>query len=150
MQPTLEVFNRLSLLLSQDAGSLAPSSNPPKLHLSKTPFTPNQDRIPADFTEADFGGYAAVGAITGNQNVGIDPLTAERFVEMKVPAGGWRFVCTALTNTPQQVYGAYFMNDAGTIVYGCALFPQPFTINTVAQVIDVDSIIFRFLFAGVY
>jgi len=150
MQPTYEVFNRLSLLLSQDTSTLAPAANPPKLRLSKQAFTPNQENVIADFLEADFGGYAAIAAIVGNQHANIDPLTGERLVEMKIPAGGWRFACTALTNTPQDIFGAYLTNDAGTVVYGAALFEAPITIDTIAQDITVDGVTFRFRFTGVY
>jgi len=149
MQPTLEVFNRLSILLSQDTGTLAPAANPPKLHLSKSSFLPNQDAVPADFTEADFGGYAAIAGIVGNQNVGIDPLTNERLTEMKVPAGGWRFFCNALTNTPQTIFGAYLMDNAGVNIYGSVLLPSPLVIDTIGQVVEIDAVTFRFLFAGV-
>lgn len=149
MQPTLEVFNRLALLLAHDTGTLAPAANPPKLHLSKTAFVPNQDLVPADLTEADFGGYAAIAAIVGNQLASIDPLTNERLAEMKIPAGGWRFACTALTNCPQTIFGAYLLNDAGTQIYGSALLPAPMVIDTIAQFIDIDSVVFRFLFAGI-
>lgn len=150
MQPTFEVFNRLSLLLAQDTGSLAPAANPPKLHLSKQAFTPNQNNVPADFLEANYAGYAAIACIVGNQLVGIDPLTGERLVEMKIPAGGWRFPCTGLGNTPQDIFGAYLMNDAGTIIYGAALFESPLTIDTIGQVVEVDSVRFRFRFSGIY
>lgn len=149
MQPTLEVFNRLALLLAHDTGSLAPAALPPKLHLSKTAFLPNQDLAPADVTEADFGGYAAIPAIVGNQNVGIDPLTNERLAEMKIPAGGWRFSCTGLANCPQTIYGAYLLDDAGVQIYGSALLPEPLVIDTIAQSVEIDSVVFRFLFAGI-
>lgn len=150
MQPTFAVFDRLALMLAHDTGTLAPAANPPKLHLSKQAFTPNQGNIPADFLEADYGGYAAIACVVGNQNVAIDPLTGERLAEMKVPAGGWRFPCTALTNTPQQIFGAYLMNDAGTEIYGSALFESPIPIDTIAQVVEVDAVTFRFRFTGVY
>jgi hypothetical protein len=149
MQPTYTVFDSLALLLSQDTATIAPAANPPKLHLAKAPFVPNQDRVPADFTEADFGGYAAIAAIVGNQNPLIDPLTGERMVEMKIPAGGWRFTCTGLANTPQTIYGAYLMDNGGTVIFGSALLPAPLTIDTIAQVVEVDSVRFRFLFGGI-
>lgn len=150
MQPTYEVFNRLSILLAADVNTLAPAANPPKLKLSKGPFTPNQGNVPLDFTEADFAGYAAIPTLVNAQNYGIDPLTGERLVEMKIPVGGWRFTCTGLANTPQQIFGAYLINDAGTTVYGSVLFDGPVTIDTIAQIIDLDAITFRFRFTGVY
>jgi len=150
MQPTLEIFNQLTILLAADTATIAPAANPPKLKLSKAAFTPNQNNVPADFTEADFDGYAPIAAIVGAQNVGVDPLTQERLVEMKIPAGGWRWVVTGLTNLPQQIFGAYLTDNAGAIVFGAALFDGPITLDNLPQVVEVGSVTFRFRFNGVF
>ena len=149
MFPTYALFDELRDLLATDPSSLAPLANNLNLHLSKSNFTPNQDRVVADFTEANFDGYSAIQSVLGAQDALTDPLTNERIVRMKIPAGGWHWAVSGLTHLPQTIYGFYLTDSTNAALWGCNLFPEPIPLQAVGQFVDIDDLIFRFLFNGI-
>jgi len=150
MQPTDYIFNQLAALLAADTGTLAPATLPPQLVPVKAPFTPGVGLVVGALTLADFATSTAISTIVGSQNAVQNPLTFERMVEMKIPAGGWRWTVTALTNLPQTIYGVALLDNTLAIVYGAALLPTPILLTTVGQVVEIDNIQFVFLLNGIY
>lgn len=144
MVPSRLVFSDLATMLSQDPLTLAPAVLANKVTLSKSAFTPGPDLAIGGFTPSDFTGSTPISTILGNQNASIDPLTTQYQAEMKIPAGGWRWTVTALTNLPQQCFGVVMTDNAAAVVIASVLFAQPVTLDAVGQVVELDSIQFRF------
>jgi hypothetical protein len=145
MIPTNPVIDQLALLLAGDVTTLAPVTLGNKVALVKNSFVPGPNLGLADFVISDFAGSNPILSIAGPQFKAIDPLTGERYVEMRIPALGWRWTVQAVTALPQTVYGAVMMNNASAIVFGSVLFPRPILLDTVGQVVEIDTITFRFL-----
>jgi len=149
MIPGNAILNAIAEALAADPSTIAPLLNPPKLGLVKTAFVPGPNLAITDYTLADFVTSTPIGAIAGAQNSGINPVTLERIVEMKIPAGGWRWVVTSTTNLPQTIYGAVLYDNGGTTVYGAVLFNAPILLDAVGQVCEVDAVQFAFLINGI-
>lgn len=139
-QPT---FNRMIDELAADTTTFA---NPdgdacPHVILCNQPFTPALTLTYADLAaiEADFDGYIANGksADTGTQNTAFDPLTSQYLLQLKVPAGGFRWETTGLGNLPQTIYGFGVGSFDSTNLYFAALFPTPIVLTAVNQVVEV-------------
>ena len=148
MIPGNVILDAIASALAGDTTTLAPAANPPKLGLIKTAFVPGPALVVGDYTLADFVTSTPIACIVGAQNSGVDPITLERIVEMKIPLGGWRWVVTATTNLPQTIYGAVLYNNGGTIVYGSVLFDAPILLDAVGQIVEINAVKFAFLITG--
>src|SRR5438132_1401876 len=74
-----------------------------QLHLFKNNYTPVEGSTVANFTEADFGGYAAVSLSNAVQTV--DHVA-------------WDAITWTRTGTPTNtIYGAYVTDNGGTVLY---------------------------------
>lgn len=142
MLATSTIFNRRDVLLSTDTSTLAPAANPPFVRLAMNAFVPTSEIAVGDITPATFDGYADIAAPTGAQLQSQDPLTQDSIVQMKPPAGGWRWETTGLTNLPMTIFGYALIDDAETVVYGSELFPEPIVLNGVNQSITIGSVQF--------
>lgn len=95
------------------------------VHLYKNNHTPAKGDVAADYTEADFSGYAATesGSFTGDTWDGTNHIwTAQSpAVTFTVGAGG----------TPNTVYGVYYTADSDGKLVAAELFAAPVTMNTV-------------------
>jgi hypothetical protein len=144
MKPTNTILDEIATLLAADSATLAPAALACHVKLIKAPFTPNPNTVVGDFTYADFATSTQLSSTVGAQLTGVDPLTLDRFVEMKSPALGWRWAVTATTNLPQTIYGFCLLDNANAVVYGSALFETPITLTAVGQVIEIDTLKFTF------
>lgn len=140
MLPTQDVRLALGTLLAADATLLAPAVSANKVILIKTEFTPNENIVPADYTEADFDGYAAKAGSTGAQETAIDPLTNQQIITITEPAGGWRFASTGVTNLPQTIYGYALVDSTKATVLASALLPAPVPITASGQEVNLGSV----------
>lgn len=89
-----------------------------EMHLYTNDITPSQDNVEADFVEADFGGYAAVG-------VTWDTPYIDGLGKVHLPADNIVFVSTGAPDN--SVYG-YYLIGAGGEFLGAARFddaPRP-------------------------
>jgi len=145
MQSTLALRDQAAKLLAADSTTLAPAMTGNKLHLASANFTPSEGLAIGDLTEATFTGYAALVAGTGAQGEGFDPGTLDSVIDILAPVGGWRFVVTSATGLPQTIYGFYLTNNAGSTLYGAALFDAPIVLNNNGDVIVIDRVYFRLL-----
>ena len=144
MTPGSILLDALATLIADDVATLA-SVTAMHLHLAMAPFSPSSNLIVADFTEATFTGATAKDAGTGNQTVFTDPVTGLRTIQIKEPAGGWTWVCTAGTGLPQTIYGVYLTDNGDTHLYGSMLLDTPITITTSGQGVHVGYITFSLL-----
>jgi hypothetical protein len=145
MIPTNTILDAIVNLLAADATTLA-NLTALKVHLAIAAFTPGPGLTPSDFTEATFTGGSALAAGTGTQEVFVDPSSGLRTIQIKEPAGGWHWLCTAGTGLPQTVFGFFVTDNGDTTVYGSQRLSAPLTITASGQAIDLPWI--RFTFAA--
>lgn len=144
MQPTRLIYEALSDLLAADPATLA-SVAAMHVHLIKANFVPALGLAWDPTKEADFTGATAIDAGTGTQGVFYDPATNLRVIELKEPAGGWQWICTADPTPAQTIYGFQVTDNTDTDLYGAELFNTPITISAAGQGLDIPYIRFRFL-----
>lgn len=150
MIPTRTIFADLASSLAGLSSPLSPVALANHVVLSKTAFSPGPDLDVAGYTPADFTGSTPLDTEVGAQIASIDPVTTQYQAEMVIPAGGWRWTVTALTNLPQTIYGVVLQDNADAIVFGSVLFPVPIVLDTIGQVVEVDAILFQFNFNSIY
>lgn len=143
MIPSNVILDAVPTLLADDTATLA-SVTANKLVLVASPFTPGPDLDISGLTLATFTGSTPVDAGTGNQTVFVDVQTGYRTVQIKEPAGGWTFICTADPTVPETIYGWIFVDNAGTVLLGAALLDAPVTISVAGQGITVPRLTFQF------
>lgn len=102
----------------------------PKLHLFKTDVQPNQDSEPADFVEADFDGYAAIGFGATDWNTGVEPVSGNLVIEPPPDGVALQWECSGDTDLPQTIYGFYLTNETNDVVYGARRFDVPINLTT--------------------
>jgi hypothetical protein len=139
MIPTQVILNALQTLLASDTTTLA-AATALNVHLIKAPFAPGPTTDFTTLIEADFAGYAAIGAGTGVQQMYRDPVTAELVVQMKEPAGGWHWQATGGTHLPQTIYGWVLTDHTNAVTYASELFTDPITMQASGDGVDVDQV----------
>lgn len=143
MTPSPAMLDTLNTLLATDAGSLADPANALHVHLANAAFNPASVLVPGDISEATFTGSAAIAAGLGAQQDFDDPVTGLRVVQIKEPAGGWHWLCTADPLTPETIYGWYLTDNTDAVLYGSALFGTPVVITQAGQAIDLGNVRFE-------
>ncbi len=125
------------------------------VHLIKTPFTPADNITFVDADEADFGGYQGKDEVNTAITPNLDPATGEFIQQVPTPAGGWKWTCTSTTGTmPQTIYGVAVTTGDHTTGLTAAtpemtmLLPEPITISTPGQFIEIENVQLRFLAGG--
>lgn len=139
MIPTSVILDATADLLAADTGTLGAVAAM-NVHLIVEPFTPSESTDFTALTEASFTGGAALACGTGTQQVFTDPLTGERIIQLKEPAGGFSWECTADPVAPETVYGFVVTDDADTVTYGSALLATPVPISAAGQGFSVSYI----------
>ncbi len=145
MIPTTVVLDRITALVASDTTQLGHATLPPKVHLVKAPFTPGAGLQIANLTEANFTGATAKACVTGTQQTFVDPLTGQRIVQLREPADGWHWQAGDLLQLPQTIYGFFVTDNAGAVLYGSALLPQPVTLTGIGDGCDIPQVRFAFL-----
>ena len=140
MKITNALANRIGPLLSADDSSLGPASGPCVVALIENEFTEAIDRVSADLTRCAVAGLTPIAAGTGDQVESIDPVTGEIIVEMKPPAGGFRFECTSATGLPKTIFGIAVLDTTLATLWMCERFDDPITITAVNQAITLGRV----------
>lgn len=101
------------------------------LRLFTNAFTPNPDQIPADFTEATFGGYASVTPLTFSDpgNVADEGLVT---ITQSV------FTAAAPVGAGETIEGYYLENAGGTAVLLAERFVTPVPIAVDGDFLELD------------
>lgn len=144
MIPTNVLLDKIRDLLAADTTTLAAAAGV-KTHLAKNAFTPANNRVIGDFTEANFTGFAAKVSGTGTQQAFNDPTSGTRVVQILEPAGGWHWQATDGLQLPQVIYGWYVTDTTSAIVYGCQLLPTPITLTAALDSVDIGNVRLSFL-----
>lgn len=115
-----------------------------KIRLIKEPFTLDKGLVIGDLTFADFTGSTAKACGAGEAQAGINPLTGQRMIRLREPAGGFEWFVTGTPNLPQTIYGYAVTNNAGDALVAVALLDDPVTLTAEGQVIDIPQPIVEF------
>jgi hypothetical protein len=144
MLPMKAIRLELGTLLAADVATLAPvAAN--KIALIMAPFSLNENLAITDLTLATFATSTPIAGAAGAQAVGVDPATLDQVITIKVPAGGYRWVVTALTNLPQTIYGWALIDTAGATLIAVGQFPTPYLLQDVGQEIDLGNVTIQFV-----
>lgn len=143
--PMKAVRLALGSLLSADASTLAPATNANKIALIIAPFSPTEDLVIGDLTLATAGGLAAVAGATGAQTVGIDPVTLEQRIQIKPPAGGYKWISSGGGPYPIAVYGYALIDNAAATLLGVQTFNPPINVSDDGQLIEADPVNITFV-----
>ena len=140
MTPTQTLREQAMKLLAADPTTLAPAADANLVKLVKTNFTPSESLVYGDLDFADFDGSTAIECGTGTQPEGLDPGTADSIIDIKAPAGGFRFETTGVTNLPETIYGYALVNNAEDTLLASGLLDTPITLTAVNQVINLGDL----------
>lgn len=125
-------------MLSALAG-VAGTLNGVLIALFKNDFAPNQDSLIADFTEADYTGYARSTAVVwGTPFINVDGVA-----EMIAPGKQFQPSGTTVANT---IYGYYVVDSGGTDLVYSERFATPVPL---AGPLDALPIIPRYLITAI-
>lgn len=142
MKPSRALANTLSTLLAADTALLA-NATAMKVGLITAPFTPSIDRVMGDLTICALTGLVPLAGVAGAQLEDVDALTGELKVEIKAPAGGFRWETGGGTTYPVTVYGFALGNNAMAVLHGTHTLDQPITLNADNQAITAPPLVFR-------
>jgi len=107
------------------------------------PFTPEEGMALTDLTLATFDGHTALIVASGDQQVGLDPVTGDQIITIVEPLGGWRWITTGTTNLPQTIYGYALYDSTGPgPLLGVQLLPTPIGLTAVGQQINLGTVAF--------
>lgn len=142
MKPTRALANTLSTLLAADTTTLANAVGP-KVGVIVADFTPSIDRVMADLTISAAASLAPIAVVFGVQNESIDPVTGELIVELRAPAGGFRWETTGGFVGPVTVYGFAVGNNAMTNLYATEKLAAPVTLLVDNQSVNAPPLQLR-------
>lgn len=140
MYATRSLRNQAMELLAADDTTLAPAANANKMALLTGDFDEGESLTFADLSFATFTGSTPILAGTGTQPEGFDPNSDDSVIDIKRPAGGFRWECTAAPATPEVITGYALIDNGATTLWAAKKFDTPITITSVGQIID-DTLI---------
>jgi hypothetical protein len=114
-----------------------------KLGLITAPFVPSVDLLLSDITLATLPALAPLAGVAGVQNESVDPLSGEIIVEVKPPAGGFRWETAAGFAGGVTVYGYALIDGADTKLIGTQQETPPIALTDANQSITAPAIEFR-------
>jgi hypothetical protein len=136
MIPSLAIREKAMQLLAADTATLAQAANALHMWLVKSSFVPAEALVLADVTLADFDGSTPLDVGLNTQPEAQNPGTTDSVIDLKAPAGGWRWETTGVTNLPQTIYGYVLTTNDDTTVYASALLESPVELTAVNQRVE--------------
>jgi len=143
MIPSRFLLANLFTAMAAETVSLNLAANFSKIALILNDFSPSDSLNILDLTLGAADGLAPKLLTTGAQESSEDPLTGDRLVELKAPAGGWRFEATGDFDPPKVVYGYCLVNNDADIVLAVHKFEEEITLTLSGQAIDLGNVNFR-------
>lgn len=113
-----------------------------KVGLIGAPFNPSIDLRMADLTICAQTGLEPIAGVPGPQNESIDVDTGRPRVDVKVPAGGFRWETPVGFTGPLSVYGYALGNRAFTVLYATHLLGAPIILTAVNEAITAPRLQF--------
>jgi len=128
MKPVRTLAATIASLLAADTTYLA-HATPMKVALIIDPFTESLDRVIGDLTLAADAPLAPVAGTAGAQENGVDPVTSKLKVEIKPPAGGFRWETGTGFAGPVTIYGYALVNGAVSALIGMQALTDPIVLT---------------------
>jgi len=144
MVPSLALFKTQQTLLAADTSMLA-NATANKVSLVVSSFVPSQTLDIGTLTLASFTGSTALAAGTGTQQVFLDPVSNQWQIQIKEPAGGWNWICTADPTPAQTVYGWVLTNGAIDTILASGVLTTPIQIAASGQGLSLPYLRLGFL-----
>lgn len=139
MIPSQSVADAMVALLAADTATLA-NATPNKVALVASSFTPSRALALGAITLATFTGSTPLSAGSGTQQVFTDPVTGLKLIQVKEPAGGWNWICSATPTLPETIYGwVLLVNDLSAIL-GSGLLDTPIPVAASGQGLSIPYI----------
>lgn len=150
MKMTNGLIDTIGPLLAADVASLAPvAAN--KVALIIANFVPDMDAAIGSFTLGSTTGLTPVAGVAGTQLESRDPVTGEVIVEIKTPAGGFRWETpNPFTDGPITVFGFLLIDNAGINWLGVHKLAEPITLSGPNQQITAPALQFAIDATKVY
>lgn len=145
MLATRFLRNAAAALLAGDTATLAPAANAIYIKLVKNNIVPSESITFADVQLADFDGSTELAIGLNAQPEAYDPITDDSVIDLKPPAGGFRWETTGVTNLPETIYGYVLLNNAKDTVWASALLDAPIPLTLIGQRIDLGDVLLRLL-----
>ncbi len=142
MKPVNALAHTIGPLLAADTAVLA-SVTAMKVGLIVAPYVGSIDRLIGDLTLSAATGLVPLAGVAGAQLESIDPITGESVVEIKAPAGGFRWETPGGFTGPVTVYGFALCNGAVDALYGTEALDPPQILTTENQSITAPELSFK-------
>jgi len=150
MKMTNGLIDTIGPLLAADVPTLAPvAAN--KVALITDNFVPDMDASIGDFTLGSTTGLTPIAGVAGTQLESRDPVTGEVIVEIKTPAGGFRWETPdPFTDGPITVYGFLLIDNGAANWLGVHKLTDPITLDGPNQQITAPALTFAIDATKVY
>lgn len=130
-------------LLAADATTLAPAVNANELMLVANDIAIDENKVIGNLTAATFTGSANIVGVAGTQLVGVDPATGDQLIQIKAPAGGWRWECTAAPASPETIFALALVTTGGADLLALGPLVPNVVISGVGDVVMAGDVIMR-------
>ncbi len=124
----------LGFVTTTQAGAGQSAIYQAKIGLIKAAIAPSVSTILADLTPANFDGYALGAAVTWTAAFLVGGLFTS------VRSGNTHYQPSGSV-TPNTIYGAYLVNNAGTDLLGVEIFDNPIPLSGAADAFDYEMTI---------
>lgn len=136
------LIDTIGPLLAADTSSLAPvAAN--KVALIVENFTPDMDAAFGDFVLGSTTGLTPILGVAGTQLESRDPLTGEVVVEIKTPAGGFRWETPVGFTGPITVFGFLLIDNGAINWLGAHKLTDPIVLDGPNQQITAPALQFN-------
>lgn len=140
MVPSTAIYNKVLDLLAADTDTLAQAADALKVKLVVSNFTPSKTLDIDSVTLATFTGSTPKTVALDEQQVGYDPVSQRRFIQLIPPVGGWYWEASADIDPPQRVYGYIVTNNAGDELIGSDLLEESVLISAAEDSVEIPNI----------
>jgi len=112
-----------------------------KVGLITAMFNPSVDLLMGELSICQLTGLVPIAGVTGPQNESVDADTGAPLVDVKVPAGGFRWETPVGFAGPLAIYGFALGNNAFTVLYGTHLLHEPILLTAANESITAPRLI---------
>lgn len=142
MKPVRVLINQVANLLATDISTLG-GAQASKVGLIIAPFAPGVDLVLSNLTIAAAAGLTPLAGVSGPQLESIDPMTGENIVEIKAPAGGFRWETPGGFVGPVSVFGYALTDNAGAVLLATQAVNPAITLTDANQSLTAPALTFR-------
>lgn len=139
MQATRALRHKCAQLLAADTATLAQAATALKIALIMADFAEAESLTAGGVTLATFDGATPLDVGLNAQPEGFDPASDDSLIDLKPPAGGFRFETTGVTNLPQSIYGFALMSNDLATLYAAHRFAAPVVLEVINQRIECED-----------